>query len=95
MTRGGVTFLATELIGARRLTLLKEAAPAISRGGRSWRASPGSIPCERSEWRAWRTRPGLGRKSATLRIEKYRRSQCRAKRHRNAKINGIMRFRMA
>jgi putative ABC transport system substrate-binding protein len=45
----GVTFLALELVG-KRLALLKEAAPAISRVaviGASFH------PGERSEWRAW------------------------------------------
>src|SRR5579872_2943167 len=45
----GVTFLATELVG-KRLTLLKEAAPAISRVAV---IGASGHPGERSEWRAW------------------------------------------
>lgn len=45
----GLTFLAPELVG-KRLALLKEAAPAISRVAVI--ASP-NHPGERSEWRAW------------------------------------------
>ncbi len=45
----GVTFLATELVG-KRLSLLKEADPAISRVAVM---GASSHPGERSEWRAW------------------------------------------
>ncbi len=45
----GVTFLATELVG-KRLALLKEAAPAISRVAVM---GASGHPGERSEWRAW------------------------------------------
>ena len=45
----GVTFLATELVG-KRLALLKEAAPAISRVAV---IGASGHPGERSEWRAW------------------------------------------
>ncbi len=45
----GVTFLATELVG-KRLALLKEAAPAISRVAV---LGASGHPGERSEWRAW------------------------------------------
>ncbi|HEV2097724.1 MAG TPA: ABC transporter substrate-binding protein [Stellaceae bacterium] len=45
----GMSFLATELVG-KRLTLLKEAAPAISRVAV---LGASAHPGERSEWRAW------------------------------------------
>jgi putative ABC transport system substrate-binding protein len=45
----GVTFLAPELVG-KRLALLKEAAPAISRVAV---IGASGHPGERSEWRAW------------------------------------------
>ncbi len=45
----GVTFLATELVG-KRLALLKEAAPAISRVAVM---GASGHPGEQSEWRAW------------------------------------------
>jgi putative ABC transport system substrate-binding protein len=45
----GVTFLATELVG-KRLALLKEAAPVISRVAVM---GASGHPGERSEWRAW------------------------------------------
>jgi putative tryptophan/tyrosine transport system substrate-binding protein len=45
----GVTFLATELVG-KRLALLKDAAPAISRVAV---IGASGHPGERSEWRAW------------------------------------------
>ena len=85
----GVTFLATELVG-KRLTLLKEAAPAISRVAVM---GASGHPGERSEWRAWEdTGRALGVSLQFFELKNTADLDAALSAVANANINGIHAF---
>ena len=85
----GVTFLATELVG-KRLALLKEAAPAISRVAVM---GASGHPGERSEWRAWEdTGRALGVSLQLFELKNTADLDAALSAVANAKINGIHAF---